>query len=65
MVPQKRDELSSQEYDREITVKYKNSKSTFPNIISPTMMEVWEVRGECPYDTSPVVMEDCANKNLY
>ena len=28
------------------------------------MMEICEVRDECPYDTSIVVMEDCVNKNM-
>ena len=29
------------------------------------MMEVCEVRDECPDDTSQVVTEDCVNNNLY
>ena len=29
------------------------------------MMEIFEVRDELPDDTSPVVMEDGVNKNLY
>ena len=28
------------------------------------MMDICEVRYECPDDTSPVVMEDCVNNNL-
>ena len=28
------------------------------------MMQVCEVRDECPDETSPVVVEDCVNKNL-
>ena len=28
------------------------------------MMNICEVIDECPDDTSPVVMEDCVNKNL-
>ena len=39
-------------------------KAKLPKITSPAMMEVCEVIYECPDDTSPVVIEDCVNKNL-
>ena len=54
----------SQEYDRDRTVQYKNRKATLPKITSPDMVEVCEVREEYPYDSSPVVMENCVNNNL-
>ena len=57
--------MSSQEYDKENTVQYKNSKAKLPKITPQAMIEVCEVRDECHHDTSPVVMEDCVNKNLY
>ena len=41
-----------------------NSKATLPKITSPAMMEVCEIIDECSDDKSPVVMEDCVNKNL-
>ena len=43
-VQKKRDKFSSQEYDKYITVQYKNRKATLPNIIYPSMMEICEVR---------------------
>ena len=64
MVLKKWHKLSSQEYDKEITVKYKKSKATLPKIIFPDMMEVCEIIDECPYDTYPGVMEECFNNNL-
>ena len=39
-------------------------KATLPNITSPAVVEICEVRDEYPYDLSPVVMEYCVNKNL-
>ena len=57
-------EFSSQEYYKEITVQYKKRKTTLPNITSLDMMEVCEVRYECPYEKSPTVMENCVNENL-
>ena len=63
-VQKKGDELSSQEYEKEIIVQYKKRKSTLPNITSPAMMEVCEVRDECPFDTYPFLMQYRVNKNL-
>ena len=54
----------SQEYDKDRTVQYKKSKSTLPKITSPDMVDICEVIDEYPDDSSPVVMEDCFNKNL-
>ena len=56
--------LSPQEYDKEITVQYKNRKETLPKITPPAMMELCAIRDEYTDDTSPVVMKDCLNKNL-
>ena len=55
----------SQEYDKDRTDKYKNRKATqFLKIASPAVVEVCKIRNEYPDDSSPVVMEDCVNKNL-
>ena len=64
-VQKKRVELSSQEYNKDRTVQYRKRKATLPNITSPSMMEISEIRDEYPDDSSQVVMEDCVNKNIY
>ena len=38
-----------------------NGKKIPPKITSPDIMEECLVIDECPYDTSPVVVEDCVN----
>ena len=63
-VQKKGEQLSSQKYDKDITVQYKNRKAKLPNITSPSVMSTCEVRDEYPDDSSPVVMEDCVNKKL-
>ena len=63
-VQKKGDELSSQEYDKDRTGQYKKSKGTLPNTTYPDMIEICKVRDEFTDDTSPVLMEDCVNKNL-
>ena len=63
-VQKKGDKLLLQEYDRDRTAQYKKRKETLPKITSPAMMEICEVRYECPDDISPVSMEDFMNKNL-
>ena len=55
----------SQEYEKDKTVQYKSRKETLPNITSPAMMDICEVKDECPDGKSPVVVEYCVNKNLY
>ena len=42
----------------------KRGKAILPNITSPNVMEICEVRYACPDDTYPVAMEDFANKDL-
>ena len=42
----------------------KKIKATLPKFTSPAMIDICEVRYECPDGTSPVVMEYCVNKNL-
>ena len=64
MVQKKGEELSSQEYDKDRTVQYKNRKETLPEITSPAVVEICEVRYKYPDDLSLVMMEDCANKNM-
>ena len=61
----KGDELLSQEYDRDRTVQYKQREAKLPNITSPDMIDICEVRDEYHDDTSPVVMGAYVNKNLY
>ena len=39
-------------------------KATLPNITSPAVVEICEVRDEYPDDSSPVVMKDFVNNNL-
>ena len=63
-VLKKGEELSSQKYENDRTVQYKNIKAILPNITSPDVMATCEVRYEYPYDSYPVVMEDFVNKNL-
>ena len=63
-VYKKREELSSQEYDKDRTVQYKNRKTTLPNITSPAVVEICEVRYEYNDNSSPAGMEDCVNDNL-
>ena len=55
----------SQEYHKDRTVQYKKRKATPPNITSPAMMEICEVRYEYTDDSSTVVIEDFVNINLY
>ena len=40
---------------------YDEGGSNPPQYRIPSMMEVCEAIDECPYETSPVVMEDCVN----
>ena len=63
-VQEKREELSSQQYDIDRTVHYKKGKSTLPNITSSDIMETCEVRYENHDDSSTVVMEDFVNDKL-
>ena len=56
--------MSSQQYDKDRTVKYKNRKATLPNIISPDVVATCEVRDEYPDESSPVLMEYCVNTKL-
>ena len=63
-VQKKGEESSSQEYDKNREVQYKNRKATLPKIISPDVVEICEVRDEYPDDSSPDVMGYCFNKNL-
>ena len=49
----------SQEYEKDRTVQYKNRKATLPKITSPDLMDICEA--ECPYDTSPIDMEEGVN----
>ena len=50
-VQKKGEELSSQEYDKDRTVQYKKMKATIPKITSPDIMDICEVRDECPDGT--------------
>ena len=43
---QKREELSSQPYDKDRTVQYKKSEAKLPNITSPAVMATCEVKDE-------------------
>ena len=63
-VQKKEDKLSSQYYDKDRTVQYKKRKAILPSITPPDTMEICEVRYEYPDNTSPVLMENCVNKNL-
>ena len=49
----------SQEYEKDIIVQHKNSKSTLPKIAYTDMMDICEA--ECPDDTSHVDMEEGVN----
>ena len=62
-VTKKRDKGLSQEHEKDRTVQYKKRKESLPKIISPDMMDICEVRDECPDGTSPVVMGDFLYKN--
>ena len=48
--PKKREELSSQQYDKDRTVKYKKRKSTIPNITPTAVVVTCDVRDEYPND---------------
>ena len=39
---QKKEKMSSQEYDKNRTVQHKKSKTTLPKIVSPAMMDTFE-----------------------
>ena len=55
-IQKKGDELSSQEYNKNITVQFKKRKATLTSITSPAMMDICEVIDECPDEASQFLM---------
>ena len=51
--------MSSQEYDKNITVQHKKMKATLPKIVSPAMMDTCEA--ELSDDISPIDNEEGVN----
>ena len=63
MVQRKGEKLSSQWYDKDITVQQKKRKAILPKITSPSMMDKCEA--ELLYDISPIEKEEGVNDRNY
>ena len=63
MVQKKGEQLSSHEYEKDRTVKHKESKGSLPKMASPAKMNTSE--SELSDDTSPIENEEGVNYRKY